>query len=90
MVILIDASATKDERLRLEVKRAENARDFLIMQKGVDPGRIVIRWCREDRASNGKWGGSLRLVALRPGDTIPALADRDPSWQSATAGLAPN
>ena len=90
MVILIDSSATKDERPGLEVKRAQNARDFLVREKGIDPGRIVLRWFREDRASAGRWGGALRFVVLRPGDKAPAFFDGDASRQVSAAILAPN
>ena len=82
--ILIDASATDDEKLGIEIRRAERARDYLVYEKLVDPDRIVLRWSRVSRKGVGKWGGSMRIVAIRGGALFPDFVEGDLNWQLTT------
>ena len=81
-LILIDGSATEEEREGIEVKRAENAWSYFVFEKGVDPSRIILRWNRVARKSIGKWGGTLRILVLRPGQWPPDFVESDVAWQA--------
>lgn len=80
-VILVDTSATVDEKPGVEVRRAQNAWGYLVTEKGVPPDRVVLRWNRVTRASNKRWGGSMRILVVRSGERLPEFVEDDVAWQ---------
>ena len=75
VVILIDGYANTNEPVGIERTRAENAWLYLVNEKGVDRGRIVLRWSRQGLPAVGKYVGGLRITLLRAGDALPSLGD---------------
>ena len=91
MMILVDGGATSNERPGIEVKRVELVRNYLVQHIGVDPGRIVLRWKRLDRLGIGRYGGSVRILVIKPGQSIPDFVEGDLAWQAESSRrLAPN
>ena len=88
-LILIDSFAASDETPGVEQRRARYAWEYLVYEKGVDPGRVAIRWGRMSRLIRGKLGGSLRFLVVRTGDRLPDFLEEPPP-QNPTPALAPN
>lgn len=48
-VLVIDGHADQGESAAVARQRAENAKNYLVREKGIDPGRIVVRSYRAER-----------------------------------------
>ena len=55
-LILIDSFAASDEAPGVEQRRARHAWEYLVNEKGVEPGRVAIRWGRMSRTIRGELG----------------------------------
>jgi len=64
--IVITGKSTAKERAGLAKLRAENARNYLVSEKGVDPSRIEIR-TQERTATEG----GIEIAVVPPGATLP-------------------
>ena len=60
--IVINGKSTAKERAGLAKLRAENARNYLVSEKGVDPSRIEIR-TQERTATEG----GIEIAVVPPG-----------------------
>jgi len=48
-VVIVDGHADKGEPANVSRRRAENAKNYLVREKGIDPNRIVVRSFGADR-----------------------------------------
>ena len=90
LIILIDGSASDDEREGTEARRAESAWSYFVFEKGIDRGRVFMRWQREKRVADGRSGGFVRILVLGPGDIVPPFVQPDLPAPRKAVRLAPN
>ena len=90
LIVLIDGSASDDEREGTEARRAESAWSYFVFERGIDRGRVFIRWQREKRAGDGRSGGYVRILLLGPGDVVPPFVQPDLPAPKKAVRLAPN
>ncbi len=64
--IVVTGKSTSSERIGLAKIRAENARNYLVGEKGIDPSRIEIRIQERTAAEGG-----LEIAIIPPGATYP-------------------
>jgi outer membrane protein OmpA-like peptidoglycan-associated protein len=74
MVLVIDGHSANGEKRNIARLRAENARDYLVNDAGIDPNRIVVR-SFDDRCSKGDANSDRRveLYLLPEGVTVDQI-----------------
>jgi outer membrane protein OmpA-like peptidoglycan-associated protein len=79
MVLVIDGHSANGEKKNLARLRAENARDYLVKEAGIDPNRIVVR-SFDDRCSTGDANTDRRveLYLLPEGVTVDQIQKNCP------------
>jgi flagellar motor protein MotB len=73
-VLVIDGHSDKGERKGIAQLRAENARNYLVNEKGIDPNRIVVR-SFDDRCpmSDSNQNRRVELNLLPEGRTVDEI-----------------
>jgi hypothetical protein len=86
--VVVDGYAYRDERPGVEVARADWARTYLVKEKGLDPGQVVMRWIRLDEGFPSAALGTTYVMVIQRGTPVPAASTprvRSQQWLSGAA-----
>ena len=86
--VVVDGYAYRDERPGVEVARADWARRYLIEEKGLGPGQVVMRWTRLDEDYPSAALGTTYFMVVQRGTSVPAASTprvRSQQWLSGAA-----
>lgn len=84
LVLVIDGHSDSGERAGIALRRAENARNYLVNERGVDANRIIVR-SFDDRCSMGDAGQNRRIELY----LLPEGVTQDQIQKNCTGGTNP-
>jgi hypothetical protein len=73
LFLVIDGFAWNDERTGVDLKRAENAWLYVTEARGIDPGRVVMRWVTADIKVTSRHRKGLQMWLVSDLDHLPLL-----------------
>ena len=82
--VVIDGHSDRGERAGIALKRAENVRDYLVNERGIDANRIVVR-SYDDKCDTGDAAGNRRVEIF----LVPEGRTPDEIQKNCAGGMMP-